>query len=240
MPGFLYFLPSAGQTLSSDDLLRAGLGYAMPEPAAFTPIQLGSGPAGDSPGFLMSMDGPTPSPRVLYRPAEQIWRKAGGGAFWVGLWKDDPRPGPDDLARGQMISGEPIRLRDGNHWTIPICLSIVRGSTLPKALVLGEDGQTWQLEALPEFVALCKDAESVWEAFRAAGDGSVKMDAQAAPRIAADAMAVNYRIGPLEISLLKLWSSDMMWNVLKAIIDGYALTRMAREAAEKKTSASVG
>lgn len=231
MADFLYFLPLEANSLSPANVSAAGLDYAS-DGRGFLAVQTSKGP-GDAQGFILAFDRADQQiPDLKFNSAAQTWRKAKGGKFWVGLSKDD-RPGPDDLARSRVISGEAVKLHDGNEWTIPICLSIVRGTTLPRALVLGQDGETWELATLPEFVRLCKDAATVWEAFRTANDGTVTMDGQEAPRIAADALAVNYRIGPMEISMLALWSSTDMWNVLKAIIDGYAVERIAKERAEK-------
>lgn len=243
MGAFLYFLPAPPdkQSVSPPDLTAAGLGYVMDEGRSFTAIATSAGPNGGS-GILIGFVGDDGGePALRFNADSQAWRKSGDGKFWVGLQNDADKPGPNDLARKRVISGEPVKLRDGNEWIVPICLSIVRGSTLPQALVLGEDGQTWTLESLPEFVKLCKDAETVWAAFRQStekGDGKVRMDGQESPRIAADALCVNYRIGPLEISLLKLWSTNEMWDVLKVIVDVGTIERLASEQAEKKRVAA--
>jgi hypothetical protein len=216
MATFLYFIETPKSLVNDDDLRAAGLGYLAGE-GAISCNRVENGPLG-SPGgvvFSIARDG---ADYALYLPAEQTWRKGPGGRFCFGIRNGVPIR-PADLRRLRVINGERVKLRDGNEWTIPIARSIVRGSTLPKGLVLGDDAVTWDLKELPEFVSICRDAEIVWNAFRQATNGEVIMDRQESCRIAVAALAINYIVSPIEISLLELLGQEEMWMVLRALID---------------------
>jgi hypothetical protein len=237
---FLYFIPTDKGIADAALLKSVGLGYALNDPPAVNSLRIQSGP-GAAPGLLCLIE-PAPgaaaegSP-LRYAPQDQTWRKRADGKFWVGL-TNPGRPAPEQLIRARFISGIPIRLADGNDWTIPICLSIARGSSLPKALVLGEDGESWTLEELPEFISLCGDAETIWAAFQKSQAGQIEFNLKEATRIAAAALGVNYRLGILEASLLRLLTTQNIWEILQAMIDLSAVMQIALEHQKKASDAA--
>ncbi len=235
MARFIYFLPIDRGAPDPADFVAAGLAYALNgDKGGPTGTQTTKGP-GNVSGILCAVNGPG-DPPPMYHPDRQTWRQGPGAKFWIGL-DNDAKPGPDDLARPRIISGEHVKLRDGNEWTVPICFSFLRGMTLPRTLVLGEDCQTWKLATLPEFLKLCKDAEMVWEAYRNPdANGEITIGEMQAPRIAVDALAVNYRIGALEVSMLGLLSNVEMWDILEAMIDKPNLERVAMDYAKKNAT----
>jgi hypothetical protein len=198
--GFLYFLPgkSAGDKLDLDAL---GLSHAR-APGEPTKAPVTKGPD-DGPGLLLVFAGDH-APR--YVAAEQTWRKAPGGGHWVGVFNAH-KPGPEDLAREQVIGGEAIRMLDGADWVIPICQSPVRGRpTVPRQLDLDDQGQ-WVRRVLPKYARVCEDAERVFHHWLGenwvADVPPVSLSEDEGWRIAADALAVNYRVSPLEIAMLR-------------------------------------
>ena len=245
---FLYFIPKHPRaTVTRADFEALGLGYALGvgDPDA---RKCGSGPGGDEGVIAVPAPaGGVRGPASLYEPAKQTWRKGPGGKWFVGFYKDQ-RPTPASLRREKLIEGEPVTFRDGSEWLVPIARSIVRGTTLPKELVLGEDNETWQLTELEEYLGLCRDAEKVWGLFMAAeaeaaaesetadGKAAVTIDQQEGMRICISALAVNYRVGPAEVSMLRPTDGDM-WSVLRAVCDVPAVERVLAER-EKKTGES--
>ena len=256
--GFLYYIPGHDrQLITAAEFSEAGLGHAL---LAGKPTGLvtAKGPDGGKGAYCIvpapAAPGAAPAQGLLFRHGEAAWRRGPGGKFWLGLIESD-KPGPADLARQRLISGEEIELADGNRWTIPICFSIVRGSTLPKRIVLGEDGTTWETRELERFLPLCADAAKVWQLYRQSGqeqsgtdqsgnppaDGEadkqrVTIDLQEGMRIAVAAIAVNYRVSALEVDALGLIDSERVWEILKAMIDGFNLERVAIALAAKKNS----
>lgn len=233
---FLYFVETEKNELVAEDLAALGLGHL-----ADAGKPLGRGTQGpDGKGGLVFAVGAGAKP--TYKPAEQAWVRcavpAGGGpAPWVGIWNDN-RPAPDDLKRKRFVGGELIELADGSRWAVPVCHSVVRGSTLPKRMVLGDDGRTWELRELPEFLSLCARAEKVWEAFvnqKAEEDGrsTIELDHQTAAEVAVEALGVNYRVGAVEVSMLGMLDTDTLYDVMMAVVDGFTVLRVGKDAEKK-------
>jgi hypothetical protein len=236
--GFLYFLPgkSAGDKLDLDAL---GLSHAR-APGEPTKAPVTKGPD-DGPGLLLVFAGDH-APR--YVAAEQTWRKSPGGGHWVGVFNAH-KPGPEDLAREQVIGGEPIRMLDGADWVIPICQSPVRGRpTVPRQLDLDDQGQ-WVRRVLPKYARVCEDAERVFHHWLGenwvADVPPVSLSEDEGWRIAADALAVNYRVSPLEIAMLGIWSDAIATRVLFALADISEILRQSEaERAKRPTSPADG
>lgn len=241
MPGFLYFIETDKNELTHEDLRAAGLGHLVDGPRAGKPLGRGCrGPEGKG-GVVFAVGDGVPK----YQPDKQTWRAGParwvGGVkavpFWVGFRTEAP-PKPADLARATTIAGEDVELADGNTWTVPVCFSIVRGSTFPKTLVLGDDCETWQELERPEFHKLCGEAERVWQAFLSAeqtdtGGVRVELDKQFSANVCVDALAVNYRVSKLEVSMLGVLGTDSQWKVLRAIVDDYTVERVGRDLQKK-------
>jgi len=223
MKGFVYFLPGLTNYVTRENMIAAGVGHAL---TVGNPTSRGTqaGPEGLG-GYLAAPTGPFEAP-PLYEPEKQVWQAGPGKKFFVGYWKDSP-PGPAALAKDRIIPGEPLPLGDGNTWTVPVAISFAagRGSTLPRRFVIGADGQSWEMSVEPRFVHLCEHAEEVVAAWLGgeenSTDGSVKvsLDFARSMQMCVDALACNYRVGPIEVSLLRLINTDTRWDILKALID---------------------
>ncbi|HEV7301609.1 MAG TPA: hypothetical protein VGN72_19750 [Tepidisphaeraceae bacterium] len=239
---FLYFVPTRQKSLTKAKLAELGLGYAIDENTSIGNQDAPRGP-GDQSGLIVSL------PRkggkasaTLYKPDAQVWKPGPEARYWVGLNKGE-RPGPDDLCRANLIGGEPVKLRDGRAWTVPIARSAVGGSTLPKELVLSDDGHAWVEADLAEYFALSNHAARLFPLFYgiplvapASGDGAdgeadgegesttateepPELPWQEATDMAVDAMAINYRLSRIEASMLRLFSTATVRDVLQALVD---------------------
>jgi hypothetical protein len=202
---FLYFVETEKNELGAEDLNRWGWGTSRTRASRWCGARQGPGRQGRAVFAVGAGAKPT------FKPAEQTWARcaapaaAGRRRGWASGTTTDPAP--DDLKKKRFVGGELIELADGSRWAVPVCHSVVRGSTLPKRMVLGDDGRTWELRELPEFLALCARAEKVWEAFvnqTAGEDGrsTIELDHQTAADVAVEALGVNYRVGAAEVSML--------------------------------------
>lgn len=247
---FLYFIPHhAGGSVTRADFEALGLGYALgvgdPDARKIT----ANGPGGQAGSLAVVQSNPDAGEAcrvdTLYEPAKQVWRKGPSGKYWVGYCKDR-RPTPAGLARAKLIDGEWTPLGQGGgdqEWLIPVARSIVRGTTLPKGMVLGEDFETWAPAELPEFLELCNHAGRAWEVLTGADvdveSGKITCHIPYADgmKICVAALAVNYRVGPIEVSMMGLTNTDM-WAVLRALCDVPMVERVLADRKKKEGATS--
>lgn len=245
MPGFTYFLPDRTSEPTPADVRRAGLGHILDGEGA-TSREAQSGPAGRR-GFIVGSAPPDVPTSFKYLPDAQTWTEGPDGAYWIG-YSTAERPTPADLVRRRPVRGESVRLLDGNEWIIPVAVSIASGSTLPKRLVLGPDKKSWHTESLPEFMQLCGLADDVYALMESAVDrphpaatygekGEIGYKFDWGMNIALAGLAVNYKLGPMEVSILGLLGDGELSTILQTLIDLRAYKEMVR-AEEAKLRAS--
>ena len=225
MAGFLYYVPGA-DVVTKADLpadLAAVIGKAAIESRGVT-----SGPDGNPGAVFLVPRGNS----IGYYPDKQTWHKCTDDR-WVGWVTEDP-PRPADLEREEVIGGHEVEL-GGELYMIPVARSIVSGTSLPEALVLGPNGELVR-EALPQFAQISAAAERVWTEFQreADADDDAGISDRDAWQIAVDALALNYRLGIHEVSALRLLTTTTTPEVLGALVDLPALAA----AVEKRTAAS--
>jgi hypothetical protein len=230
--GFIYFFPKLGgrQTVQARDFEACGFGHAL------------TGPGVESRGTTAGPDGLAGVLAVPSRPGapmprfdkSQIWRKGplrkdrdDNEVFaYVGMSGDPAeRPGPEDLAREHVCPGNEVTLLDGNAWVVPRCYAFLedRPATLPRVLDVADDGETAVSRIAPAFQQLNADAFRFWMDFTNQSAEGERLNGAEQIRIATDAMAVNYRVGRLEImAMLGLWGTVEFGRVLRAMVDGDA------------------
>lgn len=243
MRGFYYYIPSASlkkRTIDAPDVRLFGFGHALPGREGPQCIHTTTGPDGTG-GMVVTFNvrgerlHPAFNTDQTWIPTDQAW--------YVGVNKAE-RPGPDDLARARVIEGHLVELLDGKRWELPICRSVVRGSTLPKRLSLNADGKSIARVELDEYVELCSKAEKFFGQFYAAMQAataeqqsqSFEWDEVELYTTASEALGVNYRVSRWEVELLGLFSDEKMFEVLKAITDVPSI-EAAGEALKKKQMA---
>lgn len=231
MSGFLYFLPTEKRAVTADDFKAAGLGHALRDNAGISAVHTLAGP-GNAAGVVCCVDGDgTPK----YDPVTQTWRKGPNGAYHVGF-ANDARPAPEDLVRERVYDGAAVRLLDGNQWIIPRCFAVLddRPPTLPRVLDFDEDGETLLSRVHPRYADLCERAFELWMEWSA--QRPLKSTNQWRVRLAADALGVNYRLGPIEaVALLNLLATDEVGLILRAVIDADAVEEFAKAQSQKKS-----
>ena len=233
MAGFLYFAP-ARPRVDRAWVTDHGPAYAFDDDdwGRMSQGELGQGP-GDQRGCLFARRAGEPH-ALGYAPDRQRWAKAAGsGEYWLGYDTAEP-PTPAHLERAEIIDGHLVRLGDGQQWLVPVARMFSGGTALPQAIVLGPNGEK-VLRALPAYVAIARHAD------RVATDIHIGMSD--GWDIAVEALALNYRIGPDEASLLQLLTTPIVPNVLEALVDVPTLRAVARQrleaAASKKNAAHI-
>jgi hypothetical protein len=221
---FLYFIPFESinnkQAVEADDFKSVGLGYALLPGAGIQSVALSQGPAGAGKPGVLSVVQSAGAPRCQYQPDRQTWRNGPGGKYAVGMVLDQ-RPGPEDLSREVIHTGQSVSLMDGRPWIIPRCLGLLpdRPSRLPYLIDLAEDGVSTIASPHPAFESISARAFEFWLLFRGA-ENAPKLTNGDLSELAVDALAINYRVGKLEVlALLKLLSEQERNLVLRAMID---------------------
>jgi hypothetical protein len=238
MPAFLYFIPGVQPTTRREDLRQFGLDYALDRCVSVG--QVTAGPDGQ-PGILLADGNRVAAGAVRYDPTRQDWaavpanrRPAGAPAVWVGVERAaENRPGPEDLARSRMLPGHQVELADERLWLVPVARACaadedgtVRGFAvaLPRGVGLDSDGRWTAGSVLPRYRRLWELAEEWWAAFtggRIEGQ-TIQTDFSDASAFdsAVECLQANYRVGPVEISLLGLLDDgDALRRILDALVD---------------------
>lgn len=208
MGAFLYYIPKR-QAADADTIAAAGLAYAI------TPSIAHRGTSGGPDGAAGVIVAQGDAKGVGYFADAQTWLQAPGSEFWIGYTTDDP-PGPDDLARAKQIAGHEVELGDEKRWLVPVARALDGTSPLPRRLAF--DGKQWAPgDILARYTDLFGEACRVWELIAGASDEEVTISDECG--IAVMALAVNYRLGPVEISMLGLFDTQTEAEVLKALVD---------------------
>lgn len=179
---------------------------------------------GDQEGLFLSADADS----IRYLPDQQEWIERADGV-WVGVNRDRPMPTPDGLAKPKQLPGPEVTLADGNRWVVSQLRVFASehgwAVAVPTRMKL-VDGEWQSGEVLPEFA----DADALGEDLLArmlaayesienpdATDGMTFADAAG---YVARVLAVNYRVGPEELSLLGALPMDgRLGEVLRAATD---------------------
>jgi len=231
----LYYLPNQ-QLVSFGDAVQAGLAHAFDGPA-ITCRGVQRGPDGGA-GAVFGVEGVD----ARYMPERQDWKGAPGTKWGVGYWRSS-KPGPADLARPEQIGGHAVRLADGHEWLIPVARYLDGGTAFPERLQLGPDGQWAQTGTIPQYADICRQAETAWAALstRLEDDetGTVEFTLHDEAQLAAQALGVNYRVGPVECSLLGLFDTTAVSAVVLALVD-WPSVKALTIAEEKKSPVGAG
>lgn len=223
MSGFFYYL-SGQRAIKAAKADALGLSYARD----------GGGPshAGINPGpdekvgvvfAFADARGNTPPLALAGAPSVRWMEQPGNPELWLGYEPSDP-PGPTDLARREQRPGHPVTLTDGHEWIVPVARLLDGQPALPRRL--SWDGQAWTPgEVLDRYTDLFAAACRVWDALMEAGEVTLDESCD----VAATALAVNYRIGPAEISLLGLFDTDSHAAIIRAMIDWPAVEALKKK-----------
>lgn len=256
MPQVVYYIPKT-RSAPAPVIAAAGLDYALTEGAtAVRPVDRGP----DDGGGVLVADNRIQSDDLIWTPGDQQWQPmitANGDRppAWAGICAGR-RPGPSDLALKKQAPGNAVTLGDGQSWIIPAAVSNVRESPIPQTMSV--DGQGNLIKTAVERFAKLQDyGERIFAQYRRDAERAAAL-AQAPPTepeepddadelddsisdedafwMAVEALSLNYRVGPVEVSLLGLVRNDLYWDgdgILAAIIDLPLTLRVIEDLAKK-------
>lgn len=228
MSGLAYFLPGV-ESVTRERIERAGLGYLFDGSRGPGPDvrETQSGPDG-GPGRFFTVAGcrgrgelarellDEDLAREAGAPSRLSWSPIPGGPAWLGLHLSAV-PSPEDLARTKRVDGYEVELGDGHLWTVPLVRKRGGETSLPRALRW--DGRDWRRgDVRPLYRALYAAGLRIWEQVTAGADGEpVTLTEETTTCVGA--LALNYRVGPAEVSALGLLDTDSAQRVVGALID---------------------
>jgi len=214
MAGFLYFIPGV-PGVTQETLDKLGLG-------SFIDVNCGQCNVSDGPakkgGIVIAGTPEHPQGKAAtpgYYPKIQEWTPEPEKRYWIGYEKAN-RPQPVDLERGDIIAGHSVKLADGNIWQVPVARAINGSTPLPRRL--SWNGKGWIYgDVLEQYKELFAQACRIWDLIVEAEKAEVTLTDEC--NVAAMALGLNYRLGPLEISFLGLFDTRTEVEVVKAVID---------------------
>ena len=216
----LYFVPTKGNTITRERCVELGLGYAMGAGGvSFAAMQRGpEGQAGvvfSFTGANLSLAGSAKFERHALLDAE-VWCAASGRAAK-----------PEDCERDDAVAGHPVRLGDGQLWTIPVARNYTGATGLPMRMRFTASGwvpgEVYDEQHRELFAHACR----AWDSIGPDSD-SLTLDDECG--IAAMAISTNYRLGPVEISALGLITTEVEGEIVGALCDLPLLRELKKKA----------
>lgn len=218
----LYYSPNT-KMVTADAARRLGLGYAF-ESGGPACLEAHKGPDGGHGCIFVFPDAAGDHPPIHVTDRHE-WIQLPGSGVYVGV-DPDQLPTPESLARREQIDGHFVTLGDGCEWLVPVARMISGATPLPRRLAW--DGTEWTPgDVMPKYRELFGAACRLWEVL--SGGDAAELTLSTECDIAATALAINYRIGPAEISLMGLFSTQTEANIAKALIDWPALMELKKK-----------
>lgn len=209
MGGFLHFVETELQGLSSDELKACGLGHAFTKAPA-------------SRSSKLALDGNPPVAGLLLWQSsdfkdgqgvnvdKQKWRLRGtfdGRRVWTGFNTDDP-PTPEGLALGRRLRAFSWPDASGREWWVPIVGDVDESGghdpVLPREVDFREDGTPTRGEVVARYRDLWNASSPLW----AAMVETASCDTAEATAFAIKCLASLYRVSHIELGMLGVFSEE--------------------------------
>lgn len=205
MSGFLYFVPADDEKKIRQFMKDNGLDYVFDDKDSLVATE--SAIDGKS-GFIVERNGNPADTR--YVPDEQDWLsipKSHGCK--VGVWRNN-KPTPAELKKPNFTDSVymPLRLLDGNEWTVPTarfnCDNETTGA-IRKKIACDDEGHVIPGDFIGDGQEINDVAsELVDSIIQQVKDNKETFDFD--DRLPAKILSFNYRVSVREIVLLQLWS----------------------------------
>jgi len=262
MAAFYYYLPNATEAilrrgsdkLAREPLVRVNLAEVLDDvhriPDDVIVASTKTGPDGQGGVILYPLPSTGDVPPVLGyggEPEQQRWARI-YDSLWLG-WLVDSPPRPTDLERRELVDGYMITDDVGDTWHVPTlrALDNPRGR-LPAAFNWSETRQP-EIGVARKYRELWRRSEAVWNLMESSPVSLEKPFAHAFSgdqdlmlfQFVVDALAVNYRVSNVELSVLDQIRPDWLGGktarvMLDATVDLFLYRRWLE--AEKKTGDS--
>ena len=233
---FLYWIPNQVEAPKQAKLIEFGLGYVFDDRAPTYVPAIPCGPDGNS-GHLATFH---TNPK--YIAETQVWQPLPDNkhGVMVGLFKH-LEPMPEDFARDELLEGEQV---DG--WEIPRAIEFVDAdglpvyrTALPTHLKYAGDGQWYPGDIKEKYRNLWTLAENYQTQLdKALSEGKPLPDGRISytrpamfHQVAVSAVQTNYRIGPTELEMLKVYDVEFAERVVDALLDRARLADLLKKKA---------
>jgi hypothetical protein len=148
---------------------------------------------------------------------------------WFARTEADKNPAtPDTLSRGSKFAGQEVELGDGNRWQIPHALAHSDDASSPTNTLAGRwimrngEGYLTFADWQEAHRQLTLSARDLWAIFEAGRTEDFLIDWN----LAVNAIGINYRLGPAEISALGLLDQGNVIPIAKAVMDHAGASRV--------------
>lgn len=226
MSGLLYYLPQRSH-VELAQAAELGLGHAFERDLSPRGVSA-NGPDG---GAGVVICDATRVAKLGHYADCQEWMKIpqSPADAWVGRFINEPVK-PEDLARDEQLGGHPVTLADGQQWLVPVARGLAETDdgqrtwyqAVPTRMRLDEQSGDWtEGEIVERYRPLWSIATAWWDRFYASAEEDFEESFDFARRAdaAAEVLAVNYRLGRAEVSLLGLFDAQAPVAVLHATVD---------------------
>ncbi|MBW3538766.1 MAG: hypothetical protein KY476_00700 [Planctomycetes bacterium] len=251
MSAFLYFIPETNKNSLSPagELARArlrelGLGHVFADCHSLSDdvsaIDLGGRGPDDRCGVILcALPVSREAPRRLgYYAKEQTWLPGpddaeGRPRWYLGFNPAEP-PKPADLARVKVIKGYRVEL-NGQTWEVPLLRAPSGDSNLPQTLGWDRSGSLTTV--------VREQYREAWERSAITYDallGGGSLDYATALDLCLEALALNYRLGRLEVTTLELLDTQNFIEVLGSTIDLPKVKELVEAAKKNEEQATSG
>lgn len=237
MAHFLYFVEDM-HAFSQSGLEAAGLSYAIGDGCTRSECRTGPSNVG---GMVLTKSG-----RCGYYPEQQTWRRM-RDKVWVGITNDSP-PTEEETRRPKLLASFPVEMASGQSWQVPLAFEWYERDdryayepSLPAYSELDDAGRWTRGAVRPEYARLWEIASFAWDVyFGGESPDGKELAASDARAMAAEVLAVNYRVGPWECSLLRLFDDPprVAIDVLKACCGWPIVAEWLKKKAVNERSAS--
>lgn len=231
----LYYLWSGGNTVNAQKCREhLGLGYAIRSggPSVSRRMEEHNGAP---PGALFSFttDNLAGATEAVFEPYP------GREGLYIGF---DPhnRPRPANFARKDQLQGHPVELADGGVWEVPPARLVNGASALPQ--ITKWNGDHWVPAGnRPEHAALFSASCAVWDSLiEEMSGGDFEVSVNDGLNLACQGLALNYAIGPAEVSALGLLDTEAAKRVLLALVDWPSVEKLLEQGKEAAAEQSPG
>lgn len=241
---FLYFIPGR-KRLKASDLNSFDLHHSIRKPL----VRECFSALGGKNGIVFQDDQPGAG-IPAYVPEEQEWIHNPDGVS-VGWWRSQ-KPSVEQLARESQLKGKSLTLADGNSWLVPQLREwrpgdpqgppVVYAVKVPQ--ILEWQKQEWvERDVVPQYREIWDKSARAVALWLGRDDGKGTMDDGDLISFAADLLAVNYRVGPLEVSALGLLTIPLAVQIVRIGVDAAGLedslkNQLSRSMSEGQNSPS--
>lgn len=235
---FLYFIPNVMRDAVAikDAVIAAGLGDVLRDRLTTNDLtglgrlaiaSITNGPGGHN-GIILQCVAPStgddsnPPPAPGYYPKQHTWEQIPGTGAWIG---HDPHalPAPEDLERDQIISGYLLPLGDGHDWACPVIRLHMGQVNLPDVWRMVQGQIVKQIK--PDWQWAWDLSGEIWDSHVNKQDPTVETAFLWCSKL----LGINYRVGPVETSILGLLGRDELPGILRAANHGPFIASITAE-----------